>query len=262
MRRFADKHVVVTGAGTGIGRAVAQRFASEAASVTLVGRRAEPLESAAKAIADAGGVAGIAVADVGVASDVSASLAGATARFGPVGVLVNNAGIGIEAPFLEIEEHAWDEVFATNVKGTFLFSQQVGRAMAKSGGGVILHNASIDSHGGERRHAPYNASKAAVVALTRTMALELAEHGIRVNAVSPGYTYVEEYEQWASDELLAHLRTSFERVPQRRLLEASEIAGVFAFLASDDASGITGHTVTVDGGLTANLFIQETWPAS
>jgi meso-butanediol dehydrogenase / (S,S)-butanediol dehydrogenase / diacetyl reductase len=262
MHRFAAKHVLVTGGGTGIGRSIARRFAAEGASVTLVGRRAEPLEATARAIADAGGAAGSAVADIGIASEVRAALAAATARFGRVDVLVNNAGIGVEAAFLEIEERAWDEVFATNVKGTFLCSQQVGRSMAASGGGVILHNASIDAHGGERRHAPYNASKAALVALTRTMAIELAEHGIRVNAVSPGYTYVEEYDQWASDELLAHMRTSFARVPQRRLLDASEIAGVFAFLASDDASGITGHTVTVDGGLTADLFIQETWPAS
>jgi NAD(P)-dependent dehydrogenase (short-subunit alcohol dehydrogenase family) len=195
-----------------------------------------------------------------VARDVGTALDAAVACFGPVQVLVNNAGIGIEAPFLDIEEHAWDEVFATNVKGTFLMSQRVARQMASAGGGVILHNASIDAHGGERDHAPYNASKAALIALTRTMAVELAAHRIRVNSVSPGYTYVEDYDKWASPALLAYLRTGFERVPQRRLLDASEIAGVFAFLASDDASGITGHTVTVDGGLTANLFIQESWP--
>jgi NAD(P)-dependent dehydrogenase (short-subunit alcohol dehydrogenase family) len=261
MKRFAGKHVVVTGGGTGLGRAIGERFASEGASVTLVGRRRTPLESAAQAIAGAGGVVDIATADIRNAGEVGSALTAATGRFGPVRVLVNNAGIGIEAPFLDIDERAWDEIFATNVKGTFLLSQQVARAMAEDGGGVILHNASIDAHGGERGHAPYNSSKAALVALTRTMALELAEHAIRVNAVSPGYTYVEDYDRWAGDELLTYLRTSFERVPQRRLLEPSEIAGVFAFLASDDASGITGHTVTVDGGLTANLFIQESWPA-
>lgn len=261
MTRFAGTHVVVTGAGTGIGRAIAERFASEAATLTLIGRRREPLEAAAEAIAAAGGEAGVALADVGVADEVAAALAAATERFGPVGVLVNNAGIGVEAPFLELAEGDWDAVFTTNVKGAFLCSQLVARSMARSGGGVILHNASIDSHGGEPGHAPYNASKAALVALTRTMAVELAEHGIRVNAVSPGYTYVEEYDRWASPALLTYLRTSFERVPQRRLLEPSEVAGVFAFLASADASGITGHTVTVDGGLTANMFIQETWPA-
>ena len=260
MQRFVGKHVVVTGGGTGIGRAIGQRFASEGACVTLVGRRLEALEAAAQTIAASGGTVALASADVGVALEVASALEAAVTRFGPVRVLVNNAGIGIEAPFLELDEDAWDAVFTTNVKGAFLFSQQVARSMARDGGGVILHNASIDAHGGERGHAPYNASKAALIALTRTMALELAVHGIRVNAVSPGYTYVEEYDRWAGRELLGYLRTSFERVPQGRLLEASEVAGAFAFLASDDASGITGHTLTVDGGLTANLFIQETWP--
>jgi NAD(P)-dependent dehydrogenase (short-subunit alcohol dehydrogenase family) len=262
-RRFPDRHVMVTGGGTGLGRATALRFAAEGARVSLLGRREAPLLATVELIVEAGGAAVYRTADVGKIDALKGAIAECTGRFGPLDVLVNNAGIAVEAPFLELSEDAWDQVLTTNLKGGFLASQLVAREMAGGGsGGVILHNTSIDAHGGERWHAPYNASKAALEALTRTMAVELAEHGIRVNAVSPGYTLVEHYGDWASPALLAHMKSSFDRVPQRRLIETREVAAAFAFLASDDASGITGHILTVDGGLTANLFVQETWPSS
>jgi NAD(P)-dependent dehydrogenase (short-subunit alcohol dehydrogenase family) len=258
--RFAGRVAVITGAGTGIGRATATRFAAEGASVLLVGRRRAALDAVMASLRDAGGDARVHVADVASPDDASSIVEAALDAWARIDVLVSNAGIAAEAPFVDLTDEAWESVLETNLTGSFRLSRSVAREMIGSGGGVILFNASIDAHGGERLHAPYNASKAGLVAMMRTMAVELAEHGIRVNSVSPGWTYVDAYEEWCSPELLSYLRRSFERVPQRRLLEAEEVAAAFAFLASEDASAITGHDLVVDGGLTANLFIQESWP--
>lgn len=259
MTRLEGRHALVTGAGSGLGRVIAERLAAEGARLTLVGRREEAVRDAAAALTATGATAVAVSADVRRPDDVARCVTSAEDALGPVDVLVNNAGIVVEARFLEIELESWDAILETNLRGPFLLSQAVARGMAGRGGGVILNNASIDRHGGERWHAPYNASKAGLVAMTRTMAVELAEHGIRVNAVSPGYAEVEMVDEWAGPELRHHLREAFDRVPLRRLVSAAEVAAAFAFLASDDASGITGHELVVDGGLTANLYIQETW---
>jgi NAD(P)-dependent dehydrogenase (short-subunit alcohol dehydrogenase family) len=132
--------------------------------------------------------------------------------------------------------------------------------MARLGGGVILHNASIDALGGDGPFASYNAAKAALLGLNRTMALELASDGIRVNCVSPGFTHTDMTERAVGPKLMEYLTTSFERVPMRRLVKPDEVAAAFAFLASDDASGITGQNVVVDCGLTSNWYILETLP--
>ena len=255
--RFAGKNVIVTGAGRGIGRAIAERFAAEGASVLAVGRTLEPIEETAKLC---GEHAWATPADVGRSPDVAAAIARAMERWGRIDVLVNNAGIDDETPFLEIGEADWDAVIQTNLKGPFLMSQHVARELAKTGGGVILHNASIDASGGDGPFASYNASKAALLGLNRTMALELAPHGIRVNCVSPGFTHTDMTERAVGPKLMEYLTTSFERVPMRRLVRPDEIAAAFAFLASDDASAITGQNLVVDCGLTANLFILETLP--
>jgi NAD(P)-dependent dehydrogenase (short-subunit alcohol dehydrogenase family) len=257
--RLEGRHALITGAGSGLGRVIAERFAADGARVTLVGRREEVLREVAAALTATGAHAVAVAADVRQPADVARCVASAVEALGPIDVLVNNAGIVIEARFLDIELDSWDAILETNLRGPFLLSQAVARGMAERGGGVILNNASIDRHGGERWHAPYNASKAGLVAMTRTMAVELAEHGIRVNVVSPGYAEVEMVDDWASPDLGHHLRKEFDRVPLRRLVTGAEVAAAFAFLASDDASGITGHELVVDGGLTANLYIQETW---
>ena len=259
MRRLEGRHALITGAGSGLGRVIAERFAAEGARVTLVGRREVAVRDVASALTATGTDAVAISADVRQPADAARCVASAVGELGPIDVLVNNAGIAVEAPFLEIELESWDAVLETNLRGPFLLSQAAGRGMAKRGRGVILNNASIDRHGGERWHAPYNASKAGLVAMSRTMAVELAEHGIRVNVVSPGYADVELVDEWASPALGHHLREAFDRVPLRRLVTAAEVAAAFAFLASDDASGITGHELVVDGGLTANLYVQETW---
>jgi NAD(P)-dependent dehydrogenase (short-subunit alcohol dehydrogenase family) len=255
--RFDGRTVIVTGAGRGIGRSIAQRFASEGAEVMALGRMLEPLEETVELCGN--GYAH--VADVSVAEDVDAAVAAALARWTRIDVLVNNAGIDDETPFLEIEETNWDAVVATNLKGPFLVSQRVARTMVERGGGVILHNASIDASGGDGPFASYNASKAGLLGLNRTMALELAQHGIRVNAVSPGFTHTDMTENAVGPKLMEFLTKDFDRVPMRRLVKPEEVAAAFAFLASDDASGITGINLTVDCGLTANWYILETLPA-
>ncbi len=256
MTRFQGKNVIVTGAGRGIGRAIAARFASEGADVMLIGRTREPLEETAALI----GSGWAHPADVTSAAEVDEAVTAAVERWGRIDVLVNNAGIDDETPFLEVLEENWDAVVATNLKGPFLMSQRVAREMVATGGGVILHNASIDASGGDGPFASYNASKAGLLGLNRTMALELAEHGIRSNCVSPGFTHTDMTERAVGPRLMEYLNGSFERVPMRRLVRPHEVAAAFAYLASDDASAVTGVNLTVDCGVTANWFILETLP--
>ena len=261
MGRFDGKGVIVTGAGQGIGQATAQRFASEGADVMLVGRRPLPLEETAELIRGEGRKAWEHPCDVTDAAEVRGAVAAAKARWGgKIDVLINNAGIDDETPFLEMTEESWRAVLDTNLTGPFLFSRAVAPVMVDSGGGVILHNASIDASGGDGPFASYNASKAGLLGLNRTMALELGPLGIRVNCVSPGFTHTDMTERAVGPAMMGYLNGRFERVPMRRLVRTDEIASAFAFLASDDASAITGQNLTVDCGLTANWYILETLP--
>ena len=259
-RRFAGKHVIVTGAGRGIGQAIAERFAAEAADVLLVGRTLGPLEKVVDGIVANGGHAWAHPGDVARSADVAAVVDAAMARWGRVDVLVNNAGIDDDTPFLEVDEARWREVIDVNLTGPFLVSQQVAREMAAVGGGVILHIASIDAFGGDGPYAAYNASKAALLGLNRTMALELGRHDIRVNCVSPGFTHTQMTEAAVGPQLLDYLSNRFARVPLSRLVRTDEVAAACAYLASEDASAITGTNLTVDCGLTANWYILETLP--
>jgi NAD(P)-dependent dehydrogenase (short-subunit alcohol dehydrogenase family) len=256
MTRFDGKSVIVTGAGRGIGRAIAERFGAEGADVLCVGRTQEPLEETAALCESAWALTG----DISRPEDVDRVVAAALERWERIDVLVNNAGIDDETPFLDMRDESWNDVVSTNLTGVFLMSQRVARAMRDAGGGVILHNISIDARGGDGPFASYNASKAALLGLNRTMALELAQYGIRVNGVSPGFTHTDMTERAVGPKLMAYLNGSFERVPMRRLVKPEEIAAAFAFLASDDASAITGQNLVVDCGLTANWFILETLP--
>jgi NAD(P)-dependent dehydrogenase (short-subunit alcohol dehydrogenase family) len=262
LQRFTGRNVIVTGPGKDIGRATARRFAAEGADVMLIGRSARTLEETQAMIADAGGRSWVHVADVRKRADIDGAVDAAIERWGRIDVLINNAGDRDDCPFLEMTEERWDEVFATNLKGPFLLSQGVAREMVKTGGGVILHNASIDSGGGDGTFASYNASKAGLFGLTRTMAIELAPHGVRVNCVSPGYTESTNLAFFVGADVAEYLKSSFDRVPMKRMVLTDEVAGAFAFLASDDATGITGTELKVDCGLTSNLYVLETMPTA
>jgi NAD(P)-dependent dehydrogenase (short-subunit alcohol dehydrogenase family) len=257
-RRFEEKHVIVTGAGQGIGRAIANRFAAEGADVMLIGRRTPPLESTLAEIEVAGGTAWVQPADVSRSADVEQAVAAALRRHSRIDVLVNNAGIAEEKPFLEIEDEGWDRIIATNLRGAFLMARAVAREQVQAGAGSIIHIASIDASGGDGPYASYNASKAGLLGLSRTMALELGPSGVRVNCVSPGFTHTEMTEVGVPNGTMDYLLNRFERVPLRRLVRPDEIAAACAFLASEDASAITGIDLVVDCGLTANWFILET----
>ena len=258
LSRFQGKTVIVTGGSQGIGKAVAERFAEEGAAVLVTGRRPDVLGAVVAGIEAAGGTAWAFEADVSDPAAVRATVDAARDRWGRIDVLVNNAGIGEEVPFLDIDLDSWDRVLDTNLRGAFLMAQAVAREQVKTGGGSIVHIASIDGSGGDGPYASYNASKAGLLGLNRTMALELAEHGIRVNCVSPGFTHTEMTEAAVPPALMEYLTTRFARVPMRRLVTTAEIAAAVAFLASDDASAITGVDLTVDCGLTANWYILET----
>ncbi len=257
-QRFDGRAVIVTGGNRGIGRAIVERFAAEGGDVMVVGRNPGTIESTVAAVTTAGGKAWGHRAELTDDSALEGIAAAATARWPRIDVLVNNAGIGYEAPFLEIPREQWDEVVATNLRAPFLLSQLVAREMAGSGGGAIVHIASIDASGGDGPYASYNASKAGLLGLNRTMAHELAPHGIRVNCVSPGFTHTDMTEEAVPPEVMDYLVNRFDRVPMRRLVKPEEIAAACAYLASDDASAVTGINLTVDCGLTANWYILET----
>jgi len=258
--RFAGRSVIVTGGGRGIGQATARAFAAEGADVLVLGRTVADLEDTVAQITADGGQAWLLPCDVTDEAQVDGAAARAAARWGRIDVLVNNAGIDDDTPFLEIDRSRWRDVIDTNLTGVFLMSQAVAREMAKAGRGVILHTASIDASGGDGPYAAYNASKAGLLGLSRTMALELAAHGIRSNCVSPGFTHTVMTERAVGPKLLEYLNGSFARVPMKRLVKPDEIAQAFLFLASDQASAITGIDLRVDGGLTANWYILETLP--
>ena len=259
-RRFINRNIIITGSGRGIGQATAFRFADEGAYVMLIGRTLDALRHTEKKITESAGKAWIHQADVTETEQVQGIVDEAVKHWARIDVLINNAGIEDQTPFLKIEEKNWDRVVATDLKAHFLLSQRVAREMVKSGGGVILHNASIDALGGDGPFASYNASKAGLLGLNRTMAFELARHNIRVNCVSPGYTHTAMTEAAVGKKMMKYLQLSFDRVPMGRLVKSSEVAAAFAFLASDDASAITGTNLVVDCGLTANWYIPETLP--
>ena len=261
VNRFEGKTVIVTGAGQGIGRAIAERFAAEGAEVMLIGRRLPPLEETRSGIEAAGGSAWVQSTDVSSSAEVDDAIGAASERWGRIDVLVNNAGIAEETPFLEIEDESWDRVLATNLRGAFLMAQRVARVQAAARSGAIVHIASIDASGGDGPYASYNASKAGLLGLNRTMALELGPFGVRVNCVSPGFTHTEMTEVGVPPGMMEYLVDRFDRVPMRRLVRPEEIAAACAFLASEDASGITGVDLTVDCGLTANWYVLESIPA-
>ncbi len=248
--RFAGRNVMVTGASSGIGRATAAAFAAEGARVLALARRADRLEELA---AEAAGNIEPVQVDVRDHEALRAAIAGAAGR-GPIDVLVNNAGIFCIQPFLEVTEEGWDDTLQTNLTAAFVASQEVARQMVAHNGGSIVNVASMDAFVAESPFGSYCASKAGLVALTRTIAFELGHLGVRCNAVCPGLTTTEMTEQDLSPSFTAAYR---RRIPLRRFSSPEEQAEVILFLASDAASYVNGTTILVDGGQLSGFWYDE-----
>jgi 3-oxoacyl-[acyl-carrier protein] reductase len=242
------KVAIVTGAGRGIGEATAQRLAADGAAVSVWDVNAEAAEAVAGAIREAGGNAIACAVDVSNKEQVDAAVAKTVEELGGLHILVNNAGITRDKSAKKLGEAEWDLVLAVNLKGTFLVCQAAMNVMLESGYGRIVNTASV-AVDGNFGQANYSASKAGVVGLTRTLALECAKAGITVNCVAPGATDTPMFDA-VPDEIKQAICKS---IPLRRMAEPAEVASVHAFLTSDDASYVTGQLVYVDGGATLGV---------
>jgi meso-butanediol dehydrogenase/(S,S)-butanediol dehydrogenase/diacetyl reductase len=243
--RFDGRVVLVTGAARGIGRAIARAFVAEGAEVAAADVLAEGLASVHEELGERIAVFPVDLAD---AQETAALVGRVLERFGKLDVLVNCAALQPDGPALSVSRDEFDRTFAVNVRAPFALMQEACRHFVDAGGGVIVNIASANAIRNESPESVYNASKAALVALTRAFAHELGHVGIRVNAVCPGETLTEEAEREMtpgdSDVIHDYLR----RIPMRRVGRADEQAAAVLFLASDEASFITGETLLVDGG--------------
>ena len=246
--RLNGKVAVITGGALGIGRATARLFASEGATVAIGDVDGVVAEKVAREIVENGGKAMALPLDVGDSGQVSAFFAGVVSECGRIDVMVANAGIAHSAPFLEHPEAQWQRVLRVNLTGVFLTCQAAARQMVKQGGGGrIVSIASINAFRGVENLVGYNAAKAGVAELTRTMAVELAHHGITVNAIAPA-----QIDTRMTRTLPQEARQRrVERIPLGRFGEPEDVAKAALFLASDDARYVTGHTLAVDGGYLA-----------
>jgi NAD(P)-dependent dehydrogenase (short-subunit alcohol dehydrogenase family) len=247
--RLRGKVAIVTGAGSGIGRACALRFAAEGARVVVNDVRGEAAEAVAKEIAAAGGEAVARPADVSDPDAVDALLEGAVATFGRLDVLVNNAAAPLPGSVAETTNADWRTVQSVTLDGTFFGVRGAVRAMAERGGGSIINVSSGAALGGEPGLAAYGAAKAAVVNLTRTAAVENGPSGVRVNAILPGP--IETPPLLAAVEASGGREAWERQIPSRRLGLPEEIAAVALFLASDESSYVNGAAIVADGGIAA-----------
>lgn len=244
------KRVVITGAASGIGLAAAQRFIDEGSSVFIVDNNPNALK---KSLKENPKLAGGIQADVGIAEDVEKIFLKVDETMEGLDVLVSNAGISVRKPFLEIDYQQWQRVISVNLNGMFLCCQQAIRRMKEQMSGVVLLTASTNGIEGHPLYSDYNASKAGVISLAKTLALEFAPW-LRVNAICPGYVMTPMQQAEYTPEMLAEVN---DMIPLNRHASTNEVASFFAFLASSESSYITGQAIPIDGGETSGQFLKN-----
>jgi 3-oxoacyl-[acyl-carrier protein] reductase len=243
---LSGRTALVTGAAQGLGRVIAQSLAAAGAKVACIDINADSLAETVSSIRSAGGTAEPIACDVTNSSRVNEVVDEVVGKWGALNILVNNAGITRDNVIVRMKDEQWDAVININLRGTFLFTRAAARPMMKNRQGRIINIASVSGLMGNPGQANYSASKAGVIGLTRTIACELASRNITVNAVAPGFIATD-MTAALGEEILQEVR---KRIPLGRLGEPQDVADAVLFLASDAASFITGHVLTVDGGLT------------
>ncbi|MBK5113272.1 MAG: SDR family oxidoreductase [Candidatus Heimdallarchaeota archaeon] len=242
------KRIVITGGASGIGFATAERFVDEKSRVVIIDCNKEELTKAKATIPKlVGGV----LADVSNPEDVEKAFKKIDELLGGIDVLISNAGISFRNPFLKIDYEQWSKVLRVNLDGMFLCSKEAIMRMKQQKSGVVLLTASTNGLEGHSYYADYNSSKAGVMLLAKTLALEFAPW-LRVNAICPGYVLTPMQKSEYTPEMLEEVN---KKIPLQRHAEPEEVAGLFAFLASSEASYITGQSIVIDGGETAGPFI-------
>ena len=244
--KLEGKAAIVTGAATGIGRAIALAFANEGADVVIADLQKEKADAVAREIRSRGGTSLMVKADVSNGQDVAAMVAATVEAFGRIDILVNNAGIILQAKVVDTTDEQWDKILTNNLKSCFLCCREVVKQMAKQGtGGRIINISSIHATLSEPSAGAYTAAKGGMEAFSRTLATEVAPYKIRVNCIEPGATYTELTIPMYTDSVVKSL---MERVPLKEIAQPEWIASGAVFLASDDSRYMTGQTLVLDGG--------------
>jgi NAD(P)-dependent dehydrogenase (short-subunit alcohol dehydrogenase family) len=251
--RLAGKVALITGGGTGIGRAIALAFAREGASVAVAGRRFEKLREVTREVEKGGGKGLAMECDVTKAKEVERAVRGTTERFGRLNVLVNNAGVLSATTVEGISEEEWDRLMTVNVKGPFLMSRAVLREFRKAGGGAIVNIGSVLGLVAVKDRAAYCASKGGVTMLTKAMALDHAHENIRVNCICPSIVETELVKGVfnETEQGQAMRKARIATIPLGRIGRPEDVAELAVFLASEESSWLTGAAIPLDGGLTA-----------
>jgi NAD(P)-dependent dehydrogenase (short-subunit alcohol dehydrogenase family) len=246
LMRLTGKTAIITGGGSGIGKAIAIAFAREGAKVVIAGRESKKLDRAA---AEIGGECLAVSADVSSAGDVQKLISAALERFEHINILVNNAAVLLPGTAESLSEEDFDQTFNINVRGLWLLSRAVLPHMRAAGGGSIINIASVLSLVGARNRVAYAASKGAVMAMTKAMALDHAAENIRVNCIAPGIVATEMVEKFNSDQAARRQREAMH--PMGRFGQPEDVANAAVFLASDESRWTTGSVITIDGGYSA-----------
>ena len=256
MFSLKGKVALVTGGGRGIGKFIATGLAEAGADIILTSRKMKNLEATAKELEETQKVKALAIAcDMAKEDAIDAMLAEAVAKFGHIDILVNNAGATWGAPTLDFPLDKWDQLFNVNVRGVWILTQKVARIMKEQGGGNIINISSVMAFRGSLEEAhpavPYNSTKAAINLLTMNLAVKLAPHHIRVNAIAPGFFHTDMMAYIDKPEFKPIRDAMVNEIPLRRVGEMDDIKGVAVFLASPASAFMTGHIMVVDGGLIA-----------